>query len=54
LNLRQSHYISPIHGAKTVILSPLSSFFRQELWALPNAHNFLEKISLRELYNAIC
>jgi hypothetical protein len=45
LNLRQSHYFSRINGVENVNLSPLSLFY-----ALPNAHSFLENISLRELY----
>jgi hypothetical protein len=45
LNLGQSHYCSRINGVGTVNLSPLSLFY-----TLPNAHNFLENISLMELY----
>jgi hypothetical protein len=46
LNLRESKYFSRILGVETVNLSPLSVFYTS-----PNVHNFVTKISLRELYN---
>jgi hypothetical protein len=39
---------SRIHGVETVNLSPPPLFY-----AMPNVHNFVTKISLRELYNRI-